>query len=96
MKVNPLLKLKEFGQSIWLDFIRRHLIESGDLERFIREDGLCGVTSNPTIFEKAIAGSHDYDEAIHTLSLEGKKAGEIFQAISVWDIQQACDRFRPL
>ena len=61
MKENPLLKLEHFGQSIWMDFIRRGMIASGELKQLIEEDGLGGVTSNPTIFEKVIAGSHDYD-----------------------------------
>ena len=94
--MNPLLKLNEFGQSIWLDYIRRHLILSGDLDKLIREDGLRGVTSNPTIFEKAISGSHDYDETIRSLSLQEKSAGEIFLSLAIEDIRHACDRFRPV
>ena len=96
MKINPLLKIADFGQSIWMDFIRRNLITSGELERLIEEDGLRGVTSNPTIFEKAINGSHDYDEQIKKLSLEDKTADEIYQAVSVGDIRAACDQFLPL
>ena len=64
MKENPLLKLQTFGQSVWMDFIRRGTLASGELKQLIEEDGLRGVTSNPSIFEKAIAGSHDYDGAI--------------------------------
>jgi hypothetical protein len=63
MKENPLLKLQTFGQGIWMDYIRRHMITSGELKKLIEEDGLRGVTSNPLVFEKAIAGSHDYDDA---------------------------------
>jgi hypothetical protein len=63
MKENPLLKLQTFGQSIRMDYIRRHMMTSGELKQLIEEDGLRGVTSNPSIFEKAIAGSHDYDDA---------------------------------
>lgn len=62
IKENSLLKLERFGQSIWMDFIRRGTIASGELKQLIEEDGLGGVTSNPSIFEKAIAESHDYDE----------------------------------
>ena len=61
MKTNPLKQLGTLGQSIWLDYIRRHLIVSGELRQLIEEDGLRGMTSNPSIFEKAITGSHDYD-----------------------------------
>lgn len=64
MKANPLRTLGTLGQSIWLDYIRRDLIVSGELRRLIEEDGLRGMTSNPSIFEKAIIGSHDYDEDI--------------------------------
>jgi transaldolase/glucose-6-phosphate isomerase len=96
MTENPLLKLDTFGQSIWLDYIRRHLITSGELKRLIEEDGLKGVTSNPAIFDKAIAGSHDYDEAIRALALEGKALEEIYQTLTVEDVQQAADLFRPV
>ena len=64
MKKNPLKQLRPLGQSIWLDYIRRDLIASGRLRRLIEEDGLRGMTSNPSIFEKAIVESHDYDEDI--------------------------------
>ena len=68
MKENPLLKLSAFGQSIWLDYIRRQMIDAGELKRLIDDDGLKGVTSNPAIFQKAIAGSTDYDVAIRSLA----------------------------
>ncbi|MFL7810362.1 MAG: transaldolase family protein, partial [Anaerolineae bacterium] len=70
MKDNPLVKLHTYGQSIWLDFLRRSLYTSGDLQQMIQEDGLRGMTSNPAIFDKSIAGSHDYDDAIRALALE--------------------------
>ncbi|NWG02798.1 MAG: bifunctional transaldolase/phosoglucose isomerase [Syntrophaceae bacterium] len=79
-----------------MDYIRRHMMTSGELKQLIEEDGLRGVTSNPSIFEKAIAGSHDYDEAIRTLALEGKSIDEIYQALTVEDVQQAADLFRPI
>jgi transaldolase len=72
MKENPLLKIQDFGQSIWLDFLRRKMITSGELKELIEQDGLRGVTSNPKIFDKVIAGSHDYDDQIRALALEGK------------------------
>src|SRR5438094_10312628 len=63
---NPLLDLQKFGQSIWLDYIRRNLITSGELQRLIDEDGLRGITSNPSIFEKAISGSTDYADLLQS------------------------------
>ena len=92
---NPLLGLERFGQSIWMDFIRRGLISSGELQQWIEEDGVSGVTSNPSIFEKAIAENHDYDEAIRALTLGGKTASEIYQALTVEDIQHVADLLRP-
>ena len=96
MKENPLLKLESFGQSIWMDFIRRGMIASGQLQQLIEEDGLRGMTSNPSIFEKAIAGSHDYDDAIRELALEGKSVDQIYTALTVVDIQRTADLFRPV
>src|SRR5258706_10482779 len=96
MKGNPLLKLEAFGQSIWMDFIGRPMIASGKLQELIEEDGLCGVTSNPSIFEKAIAGSADYDDAIRGLALEGKSTDQIYAALTVEDIQHVADLFRPV
>ena len=93
MKENPLLKLERFGQSVWLDFIRRGMITSGELAELIREDGLRGVTSNPSIFEKAVGGSHDYDQTIRALALEGKNAHQIYESFTVEDIQRAADLF---
>ena len=96
MKDNPLRKLGTLGQSIWLDYIRRDLIASNELRRLIEEDGLRGMTSNPSIFEKAIAGSHDYDEDIRAMVLEGKGVKAIYEALSQRDVQSAADEFRPL
>jgi transaldolase len=95
MKNNPLVDLQTFGQSIWMDFISREMITSGELRQLIEEDGVSGVTSNPSIFEKAIAESHDYDEAIRALTLEGKTTDEIYQLITVEDIQMVADILRP-
>jgi transaldolase len=96
MKSNPLLKIQEFGQSIWLDFLRRKLISSGELKGLIEQDGLRGITSNPSIFDKAIAGSRDYDDDIRALALEGKRAGEIYETLTVKDVRDASDLFHPL
>jgi transaldolase len=93
---NPLKRLGTLGQSIWMDYIRRDLIESGKLRRLIEEDGIRGMTSNPAIFEKAIADSHDYDEDIRAQALEGKDVKTIYESISRRDVQSAADEFRPL
>src|SRR5664280_2918615 len=96
MKENPLKKLGAFGQSIWLDYIRRDLIASGELRRLIQEDGLRGMTSNPALFEKAIAGNHDYDDDIRTMAASGKDCQAIYEALSQQDVQNAADEFRPV
>lgn len=95
MKKNPLLQLESFGQSIWMDFIRRGMITSGELQQLIEKDGISGVTSNPSIFEKAIVESHDYDEVIRSLTLKGMSSDEIYQALTVEDIQNVADLLRP-
>lgn len=94
MKSNPLLALKPLGQAVWLDSIRRGHILSGELRRMVREDGISGETSNPAIFEKAIAGSSDYDQAIVERIGEGRSALEIYEDLVVGDIQMAADVFR--
>jgi transaldolase len=96
MKPNPLLELQALGQSIWIDFIRRGMISSGELQRLIEQDGVSGVTSNPSIFEKAIAGSRDYDEAIRALAREGRSAEEIYRSLTVEDIQRVADLLQPV
>jgi transaldolase len=88
--------LHEQGQSVWLDYIRRGIIESGELEGMIRQYDLRGVTSNPSIFEEAIGKSDDYDDAMETFAAEGTEAGDAFEQIAVEDIQNACDIFRPI
>lgn len=94
MKTNPLLTLETLGQSVWLDFLSRPTIASGQLKRLIDHDGVSGVTSNPAIFEKAIAQSHDYDADIRRLARTGKGAEEIYERLVVEDIQRAADVFR--
>src|SRR3977135_3692627 len=88
---NPLKDLLKFGQSVWLDYIRRNLITSGELKRLIDEDGLRGITSNPSIFEKAIAGSTDYADFLDQLHHQGLSSGDIYERIAVRDIQDAAD-----
>jgi len=96
LKSNPLKQLETLGQSIWLDYIRRDLIANGELRRLIEEDGLRGMTSNPSIFEKAITDSHDYDENIRAMALDGRSAAAIYETISQYDVQSAADEFRAL
>ncbi len=86
MSKNPLVRIQEFGQSIWLDFIRRGMLISGELRQLIEEDGLRGVTSNPAIFEKAISGSNDYLAAIGSLAEEGKDSDQIYEVLAIEDI----------
>jgi transaldolase len=93
---NPLLQLLDQGQSIWLDSIRRGQIKSGELQRLIDEDGLRGETANPTIFEKAIGGSSDYDSQIQELAQQGVDANAIYERLATDDVRSACDVFRPL
>lgn len=87
--------LTNLGQSIWFDYIRRLFIESGDLQKLL-DQGVRGITSNPSIFEKAIAGSADYDADISRLVAEDKSVAEIYEALTRHDIRQAADLFRPL
>ena len=95
MGQNPLRELNKLGQSVWQDYIRRGELLSGDLKRLIDEDGLSGVTSNPSIFEKAIAGSKDYDESIRKFVAEGLEGPKLFERLAVEDIQMTCDLLRP-
>src|SRR5437773_9225245 len=94
---NPLKDLLKCGQSVWLDYIRRDLITNGELKRLIEEDGLRGMTSNPAIFEKAIAGSTDYVDILG--SLRGRQdldAKARYEIIAIRDIQDAADLLRPV
>jgi len=95
--MNRLRALHEAGQSIWLDFLRRSLITDGGLARLIREDGVTGVTSNPTIFAKAMVGSSDYDDAIARIAGRGKASPlEVFYDLALDDIRMAADLFAPV
>jgi len=96
MNINPLKQLGALGQSIWLDYISRDLMTSGDLKRLIEEDGLRGMTSNPSIFEKAIVNSDDYDEDIRAMARQGKDIEAIYETLSQGDVRSAADAFRPL
>src|SRR5262249_14915226 len=89
--MNPLQALEGYGQSVWLDYIRRSLLTSGELARLIEVDGLRGVTSNPAIFEKAITGSTDYVEALRTLAPQYPEAKTPYEQVAIRDIQDAAD-----
>ena len=95
MPQNPLRRLPTFGQSVWLDLLSRSLIRSGQLQRWIEEDGVSGLTSNPAIFEKAFSSSDDYDGQIGELARKGISAKEIYETLAVGDVQHACDLLRP-
>ena len=92
--MNPLKQLSEQGQSIWLDYIRRNLITSGGLKRLVEEDGIRGVTSNPTIFDKAISGSTDYDDALRAMLAADQQtpAGKLYERLVIEDIRMGCRR----
>ena len=95
--MNPLRALNEHGQSVWLDFIQRKLLTGGELRRLVDEDGLKGVTSNPAIFEKAIADSDDYDDVIARMAGDGAADPKaVYEAIATRDIQDAADVLRPV
>jgi transaldolase len=93
--MNRLHRLREAGQSIWLDFIERALLRDGNLERRIRDDAVTGMTSNPTIFEKALSEGTDYDDQLRTFA-GGLPAPVVFEAITTTDVRDACDVFRPV
>jgi transaldolase len=94
--MNPLVQLFSFGQSFWYDNIRRKFLVDGTLAAMIADDGLRGMTSNPSIFEKAIGGSDDYDTAVNKLVRDGLDVNGIYEALALADIQMACDLFLPL
>jgi transaldolase len=94
MKTNPLMVIKSLGQSIWLDYIQRTLLTSGEFQCLIDEDGVCGVTSNPSILEKAIVEHHDYDAAIQ--KMQGADANALYEHLAIEDLQQAADLLHPL
>ncbi|OGX83668.1 bifunctional transaldolase/phosoglucose isomerase [Hymenobacter glacialis] len=94
--MNPLVAIRQFDQSLWLDFISRPILINGKLQRRITDEALRGVTSNPAIFAKSIGDTSDYDSAIQALALQDKTTDEIYTTLAVADVQAACDLFRPL
>jgi transaldolase/glucose-6-phosphate isomerase len=95
-KPNPLRELEQYGQSPWLDYIRASLIQSGELARMIRDDGLKGVTSNPAIFEKAIGGSDDYAQILKRGIAEGLDPVALYERIAIGDVRDAADALLPV
>ena len=95
MRTSPVQELKALGQSLWIDNIRRQLVTSGELAR-LREEGVSGVTSNPTIFDKAVSGSTDYTEALVRKVGAGYDAEHILWELMLEDIRAAADVFRPV
>ncbi len=95
--MNPLRELGRYGQSVWLDFIRRDLITGGGLKRMVDEDGLRGVTSNPAIFQKAITGSSDYEDLLEKLRpRKDLDLMAIYEQLAIRDIKDAADVLRPV
>src|SRR5579864_2970567 len=93
---NPLLDLEKAGQAVWLDFIERRILANGEFKRLINDDGLTGLTSNPSIFEKAIGESDDYDAAIRAAIEHGDAdPAVLFDGLATVDIRAACDQLRP-
>src|SRR6266571_1957510 len=93
---NPLLQLKTHGQSVWFDNIDRAQLISGQFKRLLDEDGVVGVTANPTIFQKSISQGHAYDEQITQLIKEGKSTNEIYEALVMRHICTVADILRPI
>jgi transaldolase/glucose-6-phosphate isomerase len=94
---NPLRRLHDFGQAIWLDFLARRFIAEGGLKKLVEQDGLTGVTSNPSIFERAIAGSADYDSSLNAVETQGDDGVmALYERLAIEDIQRAADALRPV
>jgi len=96
MSSNPLHELEQCGQSVWLDSISRELLRSGTFARLIDQDGISGVTANPSIFEKAIVGTHDYDADIRELAGKGRSPIQVYEQLAVEDVGAAADLLRPV
>ncbi|HYW64664.1 MAG TPA: transaldolase family protein, partial [Bradyrhizobium sp.] len=95
--MNPVKALEAHGQAVWLDFLARGFIGKGDLKKLIERDGVKGVTSNPSIFEKAIGSSDEYDGAIgQALKSGDRPVAELFEQLAIEDIQNAADALRPV
>ncbi|MBV9258787.1 MAG: transaldolase, partial [Ktedonobacteraceae bacterium] len=93
---NPLTQLQQQGQSVWYDNIDRTQLASGQFKQMLTDDGILGVTANPTIFEKSISHGHAYDDQISQLINEGKSTNEIYEAVVIQDIRTVADLLRPI
>jgi transaldolase len=91
---NALQRLHDYGQSVWLDYISRRLLDAGELRRLVQAAEVWGVTANPTIFERAIAGSSEYDDRLRALVVAGQSGSEVYESLVGQDIQQAADILR--
>ena len=96
MGASRLHRLAEYGQSVWIDFLSRDMLRSGELERRMREDAVVGVTSNPTIFQKAISAGNAYDEQLREVLQDETDPKEIFLRLAERDIEDALDLLRPV
>lgn len=96
MAINHLLEIKEYGQSIWMDNLSRDIIQSGELKNLVENQGICGITSNPAIFEKAIANNVIYDADIEAGVRAGLPTYKIYESLIFADIRNACDILRPV
>src|SRR4051794_9880219 len=97
MADSPLHRLSALGQSVWIDFLSRDLVRGGGLAKMMKEDAVTGVTSNPTIFQKALSQGTAYDEQLRELLAGGETdPKEIFYALAAQDVQEACDLLRPV
>jgi transaldolase len=94
--LSPLRRLSELGQSVWIDYLSRELLESGELARLVREDAVVGITSNPSIFEQAITRSDAYDEQLRELLPSGLESKDLFLELACADVAAACDLLRPV
>ena len=96
MAKSRLHELSELGQSVWIDFLSRQMLQSGKLAEMMEKDAVVGVTSNPTIFQKAIAGGDAYDDQMREVLAEEQDAKEVFLKLAVQDVKNACDLLRPV
>src|SRR5581483_8098141 len=94
-ETRPLQRLAELGQSVWIDYLSRDLLAGGELARLVRDDAVVGVTSNPTIFEQALARGDAYDEQLRQLLPREPNAKDVFLALACTDVAAACDVLRP-
>ena len=96
MIMTPMQQLSELGQSLWLDNITRTLLDDGTLARYIADDAITGLTSNPSIFDAAIGGGDAYNAGIHAKTLAGLSGETLFVALALEDLRRAADLFRPV